>query len=195
MATDQRTQRLVLGGLLTVLAIVGWWQFAPSGASDAPAAAVLPRPVPRPSQPAASPAETLSAGVGLDRLAQVPAAPSDAGRDPFVPGAGGAIAPSPTGGGRPTGDGGRVTQAPRVPVVPLPPPGPAPPPPITVKFIGVVQRGDIGRVAVLSDGRNVYYGREGEIVDGRWRIVRIGEESLQIEYVDGRGRQTVRLTG
>jgi hypothetical protein len=64
-----------------------------------------------------------------------------------------------------------------------------------VKFIGIVERVDVGRLAVLSDGRNVYYGREGEIVDGRWRIVRIGEESLQIEYVDGRGRQTVRLTG
>ncbi len=75
---------------------------------------------------------------------------------------------------------------------PLPPPGP---PPITVKFIGVVSRRDVGRVAVLSDGKNVYYGRAGEIVDGRWRIVSIGEESLQIEYADGRGRQTVRLTG
>lgn len=194
MATDPRTQRLVLGGLLAALAIVGWWQFAPSGASEAPAT-VPPRPVSRPTQPAASPAETLSAGVALDRLAQVPAAPADAGRDPFVPGAGGAIDTDPTDEGRPTGGSGRVSRAPSVPVVPLPPSGPAPPPPITVKFIGVVQRGDIGRVAVLSDGRNVYYGREGEIVDGRWRIVRIGEESLQIEYVDGRGRQTVRLTG
>ena len=55
--------------------------------------------------------------------------------------------------------------------------------------------GDFGKVAVLSDGRNVYYGRAGEIVDGRWRIVSIGEESLQIEHADGRGRQTVRLSG
>ena len=83
---------------------------------------------------------------------------------------------------------------PQTPAVqaPLPPPGP---PPITVKFIGVVSRRDVGKVAVLSDGKNVYYGREGEIVDGRWRIVSIGEESLQIEHADGRGRQTVRLTG
>jgi hypothetical protein len=78
--------------------------------------------------------------------------------------------------------------------MPPAPTGPPPPPPITVKFIGMVTRSDV-RVAVLSDGRNVYHGREGEVVDGRWRIVRIGEESLQIEYVDGRGRQTVRLSG
>lgn len=85
-----------------------------------------------------------------------------------------------------------------MPVRPAAPSGPLqppPPPPITVKFIGVVSRRDVGRVAVLSDGKNVYYGREGEIVDGRWRIVSIGEESLQIEYADGRGRQTVRMTG
>ena len=88
-----------------------------------------------------------------------------------------------------------VVPTPVVPVGPVVPAGPPPPPPITVKFIGVVSRQDVGKVAVLSDGKNVYYGRAGEIVDGRWRIVSIGEESLQIEYADGRGRQTVRMTG
>jgi hypothetical protein len=194
MATDQRTQRLVLGVLLAVLAVVAWWQLAPSGA-PAGTAQAPPRPAPRPSQPAANPAETLAAGVGLDRLAQVPAAPADAGRDPFVLGRGDAFEAGTAGAGGAGRGGVQSAPVPSVPVMPSPPPGPAPPPPITVKFIGVVHRGDIGRVAVLSDGRNVYYGREGEIVDGRWRIVRIGEESLQIEYVDGRGRQTVRLTG
>lgn len=192
MATDQRTQRLLLGALLAVLAVVAWWQLGPASTPAATSATAPPRPGPRPTQPAASPAETLAAGVGLDRLAQVPAAPADAGRDPFVLGRGDAFETASAGVGRSGGASGQVSPT---PVVPLAAPGPAPPPPITVKFIGVVQRGDIGRFAVLSDGRNVYYGREGDIVDGRWRVVRIGEESLQIEYVDGRGRQTVRLTG
>ena len=52
-----------------------------------------------------------------------------------------------------------------------------------------------GKVAVLSDGKFVYYGREGDIIEGRYRVVRIGEESVQMEYVDGRGRQTIRLSG
>jgi hypothetical protein len=126
-------------------------------------------------------------------LAEDRPAPEEGSRDPFRSGpaasSGGTLSP---GAGRP------IVPA---PVTPLPPTGPVgpvgppPPPPITVKFIGVVSRRDVGKVAVLSDGKNVYYGREGEIVDGRWRIVAIGEESLQIEYVDGRGRQTVRLTG
>ena len=52
-----------------------------------------------------------------------------------------------------------------------------------------------GRVAILSDSRGVYYGREGEIVEGRYRILKIGVESIDLAYLDGRGRQTIRLTG
>jgi len=88
------------------------------------------------------------------------------------------------------------------PVVPVAPPvaqGPPPvppPPPITLKFFGVVTApGRIGKVAALGDGKFVYHGREGSIVEGRYRIVKIGEESIQLEYVDGRGRQTIRLSG
>jgi hypothetical protein len=75
-----------------------------------------------------------------------------------------------------------------------PPPPPPPPPPIPLKFIGVVQS-PRGRVAVLSDGRSVFHGREGDIIEGRYRIVRIGEESIEIEHADGRGRQMIRLSG
>jgi hypothetical protein len=34
-----------------------------------------------------------------------------------------------------------------------------------------------------------------DIIDGRFRILSIGTESLDIAYADGRGRQTLRLTG
>ncbi|HXH07068.1 MAG TPA: hypothetical protein VNI83_10805, partial [Vicinamibacterales bacterium] len=78
---------------------------------------------------------------------------------------------------------------------PAPPPGPPPPPPIALKFIGVVEAPGVGKIAALSDGRFVYHGREGDIVEGRYRIVRIGVESIVLEHVDGRGRQTIRLSG
>jgi hypothetical protein len=69
-------------------------------------------------------------------------------------------------------------------------------PPIALKFIGVVSGPNkVGRVAALSDGKFVFYGREGDVLEGRYRIVKIAEESLQIEYADGRGRQTIRLSG
>lgn len=89
---------------------------------------------------------------------------------------------------------------PRLPVgpePPPPPPGPPPVPPITLKFIGVVDMPAPGRrVAVLSDGRgSPVYGHEGDTVLGQYRILRIGAESIEMSYLDGRGRQTIRLSG
>jgi len=50
---------------------------------------------------------------------------------------------------------------------------------------------------VLSDGRGgiPMYGKEGDIIDGRYRILKIGVESIEMAYLDGRGRQTIRLSG
>jgi hypothetical protein len=80
------------------------------------------------------------------------------------------------------------------PVGPLPPP---PPPPIPLRFIGYLQpSGAAGRVAVLSDGRgNVFDGREGDVIEGRYRLLRVGNDSADLIYLDGRGRQTIRLSG
>jgi hypothetical protein len=83
------------------------------------------------------------------------------------------------------------------PPVPAPPPGPPPLPPISLKFIGVIDMpSPAPRVAVLSDGRGApVYGHEGETVLGQYRILRIGAESIEMSYLDGRGRQTIRLSG
>lgn len=77
------------------------------------------------------------------------------------------------------------------------PVGPPPPPRIPLKYIGdMVDPKDIGkRIAILSDSRGVYYGRENEVIEGRYRIMRIGVESIELAYLDGRGRQTIRQTG
>lgn len=194
MAAEARRQLPLLVGLLVVLGAVSWWQFGGSTVAPTRPAAAGRRPagaVRSPNGTADGAGSVLTRGVGLERLAEDRPAPEAGGRDPFR-----------SGPAAMTGSTGAGTVAqPEPPSTPLPPPpppaplGPPPPPPIALKFIGVVKRGDVGKVAVLSDGKNVYYGREGEIVDGRWRIVAIGEESLQIEYADGRGRQTVRLTG
>ena len=80
---------------------------------------------------------------------------------------------------------------------PAPPAGPAGPPPIALKFIGLVEApGQAGRVAILSDGRgNVFYGKEGDTIEGRYRMVKVDRELIELSYVDGRGRQTIRLSG
>jgi len=135
------------------------------------------------------PSEPAAPNVHLDALDSEHPKPAQAERDlfrfrPKAP------PPAPPRSGGPT--------APIAPVDPAPPAGPPPPPPvppITLKFIGVMGSETI-KLAVLSDGRGApFYGHEGEIVDGRYRILKIGVESLEIAYADGRGRQTIRLTG
>jgi hypothetical protein len=89
------------------------------------------------------------------------------------------------------------TVAPAAPAGPAAPSGPPPPPPIPLKFIGVVEKEEEVKWAVLSvgDGRGPLHGKEGDIIDGRYRILRIGTESIEMAYLDGRGQQTIRLTG
>jgi hypothetical protein len=88
---------------------------------------------------------------------------------------------------------------PPAPGMPTDRPGPGGPggaAPIALKFIGIVDAPlQGGKVAVLSDGRSVFQGHEGDAIDGRFRIVRIGVESIEMAHLDGQGRQTIRLTG
>lgn len=92
------------------------------------------------------------------------------------------------------GRSGSPTVSPLPPV--FTPSGPPPPPPITLKFIAKLERAGKPTIAVLSDGQGTpFSGTEGAIVAGRYRILRIGVESIEMAYLDGRGRQTIRLTG
>ena len=64
-----------------------------------------------------------------------------------------------------------------------------------MKFIGTLQRQDGTLVAVLSDVRGPSFGRVGETVVGRYRILKIGSESIELSYLDGQERQVIRLNG
>lgn len=94
---------------------------------------------------------------------------------------------------RPAAEAGRGA-----PIVVAPPPlpqGPPPPPPIALKYIGVLETAQ-GKVAVFRDsGGDIVNGKEGDIIDGRYRLLKIGVESADLAYLDGRGRQTIRLSG
>ena len=83
------------------------------------------------------------------------------------------------------------------PPPPIVPPGPPPLPPIPLKFIGIVEAPTQSkRIAALTDTTGQSFtGREGEVVAGRYRILKIGVESIEMSYLDGRGRQTIRLSG
>ena len=101
-------------------------------------------------------------------------------------------------GGRGRGGRAAAPPPPQPPVAPRPEPqGPPPPPPIALRFIGIVDpAASEARAAIFSDMRgNVFSGREGEIIEGRYRVLKVGTDAAELAYLDGRGRQTIRLSG
>jgi hypothetical protein len=69
-----------------------------------------------------------------------------------------------------------------------------PPPPIPLKFYGFqVKPGEPKRV-FLAMGEDTFIAAEGEIVNRRYRVVRIGVNSVEIEDVLSNNRQTIPLT-
>lgn len=188
MAVNRRT-RWLAGALAVVLvAAVAVW--ISGGVGTAPPAGTAPRaPARGQAAGADATAEQAPGHVELEALKVQRAKPADAERNPFRFTA---RAPAgPPGGFAPQKPVNETAFAPMVPVAPA---GPPPPPPIPLKFIGVVEQGG-KRVAVLSDGRSTPSGAEGAIILGQYRILKIGAESIEMAYLDGRGRQTIRLTG
>lgn len=177
-----RRQWLLLAGLLVVLAVIV--VASRRGGDDAPA-----NREPRASNAqgrtpgrGAAPTTADELDVKLEALAEVREQPAEIQRNPFQMEA-------------------RRSEAPREPSAPPPQPqvaaprAPAGPPPIPLKFTGIIESKTAGRIAALTDCKNVFQGREGDIIEGRYRIVRIGVESIVLEYVDTGVQQTIRLSG
>lgn len=180
---SERGKLVALFVLLAVLAVVGYRALT-SGVQTPPESGT--------SRTAATqtnaPATVEPPDVRLDALQAQRVSPGDNTRNLFQFGSGAAASAN------------LPTAPARMPQQEQPPgqvqPTTSLPPPITLKFIGVVEAPNRAlRLAILSDGRGVYHGREGDIIEGRYRILTIGTESVEITHLDGRGTQTIRLSG
>ncbi|HEX6161763.1 MAG TPA: hypothetical protein VFZ31_00255 [Vicinamibacterales bacterium] len=189
MPLDRR--QLILAAAAVIVLGLAVWTLWPS---SAPPPASAP-----PAQARARGGRTAAAAesgpVGAVKLGALTASaarnqPGDARRNPFrfQPKV---VAPPP----RTTPPPAPITDAPK-PVV-TERTGPAPRQPIGLKFLGVLQRANGVKWAVLSDGKSPtpMYGKDGDIIDGKYLIVKIGTESIEMAYTDGTGRQVIRLTG
>ena len=192
MAAKPIPPRTLVLAALTIAAAVVLLTIWPRGAADTPGSS--PAGVPRDTPPQVDPA--VPPPLGLERM-ELPRTPPEIRRDLFRLGA---ATPDPAENPDPGGQtpqrpaGGRRGAAPPPPVD-LPPPVDPAPPPIPLRFVGLAKRDDGAMVASLSDGNKVFTALEGAVVEGRWRVVKIGAESLVIERIDGTGRQTLRLHG
>jgi hypothetical protein len=186
MGTERRRQ-LILAALAIVLAVVAYQAWPRTSAQTPPS-----------SNPRAG-ASTAPSGASGQASTEEPEGP-DVHLEAL-----GAERPKPEGHDRNLFRFKPKAPPPQAVVAPVPvpvpvPTGPPPPPPvapINLKFLGVLERENKPKMAILSDGTGAtpFYGMEGEIVAGRYRILKIGVESIEMAYLDGRGRQTIRLNG
>ena len=90
----------------------------------------------------------------------------------------------------------KVTLAPVAEVKPPPPPPTPtpPPPPIALKYYGFSSPpGAGGKTAFFLDGEDILVAKEGETVKRRYRVVRIGVNSVVMEDTDSKRQQTLPL--
>jgi hypothetical protein len=74
------------------------------------------------------------------------------------------------------------------------PPAPPPPPPITLKYYGyAAQRADGRKRAFFLDGDEIFVAAEGEMVKRRYKVVRIGVNSVVMEDTQFSNTQTLPL--
>ena len=192
-APSQRPRPVIIGLGVAVIAVFLLFRMWPA-ASPQP----LPSNQPREQRPVGTSATAPGQlEVKLGELRQPPPGPVGENRNPFrfyvkpppPP-------PPPPRVARP-GDADYVPPPPppRVPKPGDPDYQPPPPPPIPLKFIGTLEKAG-KKWAIFSDGGNQpRYAAEGELVLGQYKVIRIGVESVVMEYADGKGRQTIPMRG
>jgi hypothetical protein len=185
----ERRRPILLAVVVVVLAVTIYRLYLSSPTSVAPVSASQRRGPPAPAAAGEVPG-VKAPDVHLDTLSE--SRPKPAARERnlfrFKPKE---LPPAPP--RRPTGPAETTPTA----TLPAPPP-PAPVvPSLPFKFIGIVQQ-QTGKptIAILSDSKgSVFHGLEGETIEGRYKILKIGAESIEMASLDGGGRQTIRLSG
>jgi hypothetical protein len=196
---EQRRQFIILG----LLVLVGVWLFfwppwapapvagpPPPRAGAVPSTAELLNQTSKPPSAAPKPTAATSAMPEPLKLSELKAVGEETSgsRDPF----GFGIPPRPP--ARPP-----VAYIPPPTPTPTPPPvdpGPPPRPKIPVKFLGFAEDPSRpGKLVSLSLNGAVIVAREGDVIDGRYRLLKVGLASIVMAYLDGQGQTTIPLSG
>lgn len=194
LGTENKTKTIIAAGLLLLAAVLLVRAF--HGGEDSPSSSAAPAPAATSLQPSAggttsqvrsaqagrktarpAMAQTLDPTLRFDLLkSSEDVTYKGSGRDIFRSQPEQAAIPKPV--------------TPDVKPGPTPPP---PPPPIDLKFYGFASRKDGYKRIFLSKGEDIFVAKEGDIVDRRYKIVHIGQNSVDVEDVLTNNRQTLFL--
>jgi len=190
LGTESRTKVITLAVLGAVAVLTLAYEYWPSPAAVAPAAVQTSSTPAKPSMrrtasgkmvPVSEPRldPTLELKL-LDQSEEIKYAGN--GRNIFVAGSVAVIE-------KPKRNGTEKQQ--QVAYVPPPIQGP---PPITLKFFGFANRPGETKKVFLSQGEDVFIAAEGDIVDRRYRVLKISPTAVDVEDVLNNNRQSLPLT-
>jgi hypothetical protein len=194
IGTENRTKLYAALGLMVLaLGLVANWIFSSSGSQPASTSAAVSAPRVA-SQPVASRTRTTASG----KKNTAPRSLDPTLREDWL---------NASEGTRYEGTGRNIFQAQteipkphnngttdHVAVVPTGPPVPPPPPPINLKFYGFASKPGEARKVFLSEGEDIFVASEGDIIDRRYKILRISPTSVEVEDVLNNNRQSIPLT-
>jgi hypothetical protein len=203
LGTENRKQTIAAAVLGVLLLLVAAYEFMPSSSTiasteQATTATGLPAPPPNAARPAArrgsAPTsakkertpQSLDPTLHLEQLALTEQIKYEgSGRNIFVSQADPPI-PAPLAPGA-------TDHKPGGPTYQLP--SPTPPPPIPLKFFGFASKPGEPKKVFLIKGEDTFIAGEGEIVDRRYKVVKISPTSVEIQDVVGSGPpQSIPLT-
>jgi hypothetical protein len=73
-------------------------------------------------------------------------------------------------------------------------PPPPPIPPITLRYIGYMSE-QTGAIVFLTDGKEVYIGRQNDIIANKYRVLKITAESVELGYLNMNESRTIPFQG
>ena len=76
---------------------------------------------------------------------------------------------------------------------PLVPSGPPPPPPIDLKFYGFAKEQNGRQLVFLMHGEDIFIAGVGDIVDGRYKVIQVNDNSVVVEDLAYTNQQTLPL--
>jgi hypothetical protein len=189
LGTENRKQVIalaVLGGIAVLMMVYEFWPSSTSTVTTAQTAATPAKPATRRNasgrmvpvlEPRLDPTLDLKL---LSESEEIKYAGN--GRNIFVAGSV-AVIEAPKKNGTTDREEAGIRQPPPVP----------PPPPITLKFFGFANQPGETKKVFLSQGEDIFIASEGDIVDRRYRVLRISPTAVDVEDVLNNNRQSLPL--